>query len=102
MNKFRLLILIIFSAVVFQNSFAQFGKNKLQYTNFEWRFIQSKHFDVYYYPGAEKLAEFTAEVAEDAYLQLKRDYSYEIKQRIVLVIYKSHTIRVSYQETVFF
>ena len=90
MNKFRLLILIIFSAVVFQHGFAQFGKNKLQYTNFEWRFIQSKHFDVYYYPGAEKLAEFTAEVAEDAYLQLKRDYSYEIKQRIVLIIYKSH------------
>ena len=74
----------------YQFGFAQFGKNKIQYANFDWRFIQSKHFDVYYYPGAEKLAEFTAEVAEDAYLQLKRDYSYEIKERLVFIIYKSH------------
>jgi hypothetical protein len=80
------ILLLLFLA----NLFAQFGKNKIQYKNFEWHFIQSKHFDVYYYPGGKELAEFTAEVAETAYEQLKRDFTYEIKERLVLIIYNSH------------
>lgn len=89
MKRFQL-VLIISLFLTSVQGFAQFGKNKIQYQNFEWRFIQSKHFDVYYYPGAEKLAEFTAEVAEDAYVQLSRDFSYDIKERLVFIIYKSH------------
>ena len=80
-----------FSLFIFlQVGFAQFGKNKIQYSKFDWQYIQSKHFDVYYYEGGKKLAEFAAEVAEEAYLQLRRDYSYEIKNRIVFIIYNSH------------
>jgi hypothetical protein len=28
-----------------------FGRNKVQYTNFDFKVIQTEHFDVYYYPG---------------------------------------------------
>ena len=41
-----------------------FGQNKVQYRDFEWNFIQSPHFDIYYYGDRQDLAEFTAEVAE--------------------------------------
>ena len=34
-----------------------FGKNKVQYKNFDWYYLQSEHFDVYFYDGGEKLAE---------------------------------------------
>ncbi len=87
-NYFRLMIVMML--LITGTVFPQFGKNKIQYQNFEWYFIQSTHFDIYFYPGGEKLAEFAAEVAEDAYIQLSRDFSYEIKERIVVVIYKSH------------
>ncbi|MBN2366879.1 MAG: biopolymer transporter Tol, partial [Calditrichaeota bacterium] len=89
MKRFFVLLIILLLLPSFP-VYAQFGKNKIQYDNFEWYFIQSKHFDVYYYPGAEKLAEFTAEEAEIAYERLKRDFSYEIKDRVVIIIYKSH------------
>ncbi len=90
--KFRpLFFFIIVSAIMMSNVLAQsFGKNKIQYKNFEWYYIQSQHFDVYYYQGGKELADFTAEVAESAYVQLKRDFSYELKQRVVIVVYKSH------------
>jgi hypothetical protein len=74
-----------------QNLFAQlFGKNNVQYTNFDWHFVQSKHFDVYFYPGAERVAEFVADVAESSYVSLSKDWNYELKGRIVIILYKSH------------
>ena len=45
--------------------FAQFGKNKVQYRTFDWKYIQSKNFDVYYY-DSKYLAEVTALYAEEA------------------------------------
>ena len=44
-----------------------FGKNKVRYKNFEWSFIQSRHFDIHYYENAYPTAKFTAAVLESAY-----------------------------------
>lgn len=68
-----------------------FGKNRVQYEDFEWRFIQSKHFDVYYYGQKNyELAEFAAQSLESAYKQLQDDFNHEIVNRIPLIIYDSH------------
>ncbi len=65
---------IIFSVIILlvtvSSAFAQFGKNKVQYKNFSWKFIQSEHFDIYFYQGGEYLAEFTAVVAESSLVSL--------------------------------
>ena len=42
-----------------------FGQNKVQYRNFNWSFITTPHFDIYYYGEQKDLAEFAAEVAEN-------------------------------------
>lgn len=48
-----------------------FGKNRVVYEDFEWRYIQSQHFDVYYYGEKNyELAEFSAKSIEAAYKQL--------------------------------
>ncbi len=70
--------------------FGQFGKNKVQYTDFRWEYLQSEHFDVYYYPGAEKLAEFVADVAESSYVSLRNDFRYDLVDRVKIIVYKSH------------
>jgi len=67
-----------------------FGKNKVQYRDFNWEFIQSKHFDVYHYSGGRKLAVFTAEVAESCYVALKADFKYSIIKRIPILVHNSH------------
>ncbi len=51
-------------------SFGQFGQNIVQYDNFSWYFIQSKHFDIYYSEDGRGHAEFTADEAEIAYLKM--------------------------------
>ncbi len=67
-----------------------FGKNKVQYKSFQWKYIQSEHFDIYFYEGGLEIAEFTAAAAESAYVQLRRDFNYDIKERIVWIVYNSH------------
>ncbi len=67
-----------------------FGQNKVQYRDFNWHFLQTEHFDIYFYPGGYEIGVFTAEVAEDAYVLLKRDFGYELSKRVSIVLYKSH------------
>jgi len=74
-----------------QAQYFRFGKNKVQYQAHDWFFVQSKHFDVYYYePGGKYLAEFTARAAEDAYLQTSKNFQHEISDRIAILAYQSH------------
>lgn len=91
MKLLRILLIIpfLFTAAQGQGS-ATFGKNKVVYKNFTWYYLQSTHFDVYFYEGGQDIAEFTAEVAETAYVQLKRDFRYDIRDRIVFIVYNSH------------
>ena len=73
------------------NSFGQyFGRNKVQYESKEWEFIQSKHFDLYYYEGGKVLAEFAANVAESSFVSLNKIFNYELIDRIPFIIYRSH------------
>jgi Tol biopolymer transport system component len=67
-----------------------FGQNKIQYKDFNWRFIQSEHFDVYFYDGGYDIAIFTAEVAESSYVSLQNDFQYNLAERVALIIYNSH------------
>jgi Tol biopolymer transport system component len=86
-NIFYSFILLM---LVTGNASAQFGQNKVQYKNFTWYFIQSMHFDIYFSDGGERIAEFTAAVAEDAVEKLHNDFNYRINSRISLIIYNSH------------
>jgi Tol biopolymer transport system component len=73
-----------------QGGAQQFGKNKVQYRNFDWRYIQSDHFDIYFYDSSGAyLAQFTAGVAENALEQIQSNWRYRITNRISLVIYNS-------------
>jgi len=64
-----------------------FGKNKVQYREFNWRYIQTKHFDVYYYDDSKGLAEFAADVAESSYVALKKNFRYDLESRVPIIIY---------------
>lgn len=86
-----LLITFSFSSAELFAQYFSFGKNRVQYDDFEWRFIQTKHFDVYYYSEKNyKLAEFTAKSIESAYKQLTEDFNHQISNRISVIIYDSH------------
>lgn len=67
-----------------------FGQNKVQYDNFTWHFIQSDHFDVYYYDEGYELAQFTARTAEEAYKSIRNTFRYQLTDRVMIVVYVSH------------
>jgi len=84
-------------AFLFQlNSFAQFGRNKVQYKNFDWYYIQTTHFDIYFSLEGDKLAEFTAKAAEDALRSIERKINFRINNRITIILYNSQN---DFQET---
>ncbi|QXD14171.1 BamA/TamA family outer membrane protein [Rhodocaloribacter litoris] len=68
----------------------RFGKNKVQYRAPAWYYVQSTHFDVYYYEGGEALADFTARAAEQAYAQIRHLFQHRIGRRIPLIVYQGH------------
>jgi len=77
-------------------SLAQFGQNKVQYKNFDWYYIQTKHFDIYFTDQGDMLAEFTAKAAEDALTKIQASFDYDINNRITIIIYNSQN---DFQET---
>jgi len=68
----------------------RFGKNKVQYKKFTWSFIQSSHFDLYFYGDGLTLAEFTAAAAESAYTSISTLFRYQLVNRVPIVVYNSH------------
>ena len=83
--------LLSFLAMPSRAQIAVFGKNRVQYEDFRWRYIQSTHFDVYYYSSRNyALGEFSAEALEAAYRQISEDFRHEIVDRIEVIIYDSH------------
>jgi len=73
-----------------QAQYFRFGKNKVQYQGQDWSYLQSRHFDVYFYEGGYQLANFTAKAAEDAYRRVSDLFQHRISDRIPLVVYQSH------------
>jgi Tol biopolymer transport system component len=96
--KKNIIVSIMFVLLFFETpaAFSQFGKNKVQYEHFIWKYIQSEHFDVYYNSGSKYLAEFTALQAERALLKLQNDLNYSINRRVSIIVYNSH---VQFQQT---
>ncbi|MBT3216639.1 MAG: hypothetical protein HOD97_01180 [Candidatus Marinimicrobia bacterium] len=74
-----------------QGGLAQsFGQNKVQYNVFDWSFISSTHFDIYYYQDEKHIAKFTAEEAENSYEQISKHLRWTLKDRVSIIVYLSH------------
>ncbi len=90
---FKLLIIIFF---LYINIYPQFGQNKVQYKSYNWHYIQTVHFDIYFDLKSPEIAEFTAHIAERALDDLQTRLKYKINNRIPIIIYNSHN---DFQET---
>ena len=68
-----------------------FGKNKIQYREFDWQIYHSPHFDVYYYADEAPLLEKVVSFAESAYDRLAREFDHQIAKPIPLIFYATHS-----------
>lgn len=67
-----------------------FGKNKVHYKNFDWHYIQTEHFDIYYYQNGYELAKFAAASLESAYVAVRKSLNYDIRKRVPIILFLSH------------
>lgn len=66
-----------------------FGRNKVQYENFDWKIIRTEHFNIYYYGDMEQIAEIGSRYAEEIFDELKVKMNTVISRRIPLIFYNT-------------
>ncbi|MBD3321446.1 MAG: biopolymer transporter Tol, partial [Chitinivibrionales bacterium] len=66
-----------------------FGKNKVQYLDFSWRYIDTPHFQVYYHQDQGDLPEISAHWIERSYAWLSKDFKFKHRKKIPLIPYGS-------------
>jgi hypothetical protein len=74
-----------------QVSSVMFGKNRVQYKNFKWRFYQTRNFNTYFSQGGLALGKFVAQVAEQELPGLEEFVEYSLQRRGNIIVYNSFT-----------
>ena len=75
---------------IFGQYYQTYGKNIVQYDNFEWVYIQTEHFDIYTYPPGEDNGELVAIESEKAYDNLSQLLNWKLQNRVSIIVYNSH------------
>jgi Tol biopolymer transport system component len=66
-----------------------FGRNKVQYQQFDFQVLRTEHFDIYFYPEVEEGARMVARMAERWYTRLSKLLNHELRGRQPLILYAS-------------
>ncbi|MBR9998762.1 MAG: translocation protein TolB [Cyclobacteriaceae bacterium] len=85
------LIFLAFHVANAQMTIEQFGKNRLQYKMFDWRYLSSENFEVYYYDGGEDIAKQAAEFLEDEFERITDIIGYSPYTKTRIFLYNSPT-----------
>jgi Tol biopolymer transport system component len=67
-----------------------FGRNKVQYQDFDFEVLRTEHFDIYYYPEAEEAIQDAARMAERWYARLSRVFNHEFTEVKPIILYANH------------
>ena len=66
-----------------------FGKNKVQYMQFDWRVASSRNFNVYFYVGGDSVAAVVLDLAEEAAVKLTADLGHRLQKKVPIIVYDS-------------
>ncbi len=95
-NRIKTVIYFLFITVSFpfisgaQVNTVEYGKNRVQYKKFDWKFYQSPNFNTYFNTGGLEIAKNVAQVAEDELSSIESDVEYSLERRANLVIYNNY------------
>jgi len=66
-----------------------FGKNKVEYDNYTWKYLEIPHFNVYFHQDQAALPRISSQWVENAYDVLSADFKFRFKKQIPLILYGS-------------
>ncbi|HEX2607751.1 MAG TPA: hypothetical protein VHK91_10245, partial [Flavisolibacter sp.] len=67
----------------------EFGKNRVQYQKFNWKYYQTENFNTYFSQNGLELGKFVAQVAEQELPQLEEFVEYGLQRRANIAVYNS-------------
>jgi Tol biopolymer transport system component len=94
----RLKLRVLFTALLFvmlaapgtaRGQGGYFGRNKVQYQDFDFKLLKTEHFDIYFYPEEEEAARLASRLAERWYARLSTILNHELRGRQPLILYAS-------------
>ncbi|MCP5105227.1 MAG: BamA/TamA family outer membrane protein [bacterium] len=87
---FTITILVLFSMSAFSQYAWFYGKNKVLSHKFNWQYIETEHFNIYYYTTDKKLASKLARAAEHGYEKISNYINVKVKRKIPLIFFSTH------------
>ena len=96
MAKFSRISLISFFLIIScyfalaQVNAVEFGKNRVQFKKFKWKYYQTRNFNVYYNQNGEELAKFIAQRAEKELPQIETAAEYSLQRRANIILYNEY------------
>ena len=87
---FLFFVMILPFALHAQVNSVQFGKNRVQFKKFKWKFYQSPNFNVYFNQDGLELAKYVTQVAEEDLKGIEKDVEYNLQRRANIIVYNSY------------
>src|SRR4028119_670136 len=95
MNKLTCSVLVL--AALFLNvtrsdaqvSTVEYGKNRVQYQKFNWKYYQTENFNTYFSQDGLELGKYVARIAEEELPQLEEFVEYGLQRRINIAVYNN-------------
>ena len=84
-----LLLVLLTSVASAQVVQEQFGKNRIQYKDFNWRYYSSDNFDIYFYDGGESNALVAAKYLEKEFERITDVIGYAPYTKTKIFLYNS-------------
>lgn len=91
MRRVGPLLLVLLGLAPVPATAQYFGRNRVQYGRFDFKIIQTEHFDVYFYEEARAAALDIARMAERSYTRLSRVLNHQFEERKPIILYASHS-----------
>jgi hypothetical protein len=82
-------VLAVGAACVSPATAQYFGQNKMQYRDFDFQVLKTKHFDIYHYPDEKDAIGHVARMAERWYDRLRKVFGHDLEGRQPLIFYAS-------------
>lgn len=83
-------IIILLTNVGFaQDALEKFGKNRVQYKTFDWRYYSTENFDIYFYDNGEWLSKNAAKFLEDEFEKITDILGYAPYTKTKIFLYNS-------------
>ncbi len=92
-NRLQAGILILFFLPFFshaQVNTVEYGKNRIQYKKFHWKFYQSQHFDTYFSQDGLELGKYVAQVAEEELPSIETAVENSLQHRANIIVYNNY------------